>query len=55
MEEASDKFRKALEDKEAEMKSKLNDAIAKEKKILIAKQKMEIENLRQQHEKEIEV
>jgi molecular chaperone GrpE (heat shock protein) len=37
------------------MKKRINDAIIKERKNLTTRQKMEVENLRKQHQKEIEV
>ena len=46
---------KEFEEKEEEMKKKLNEAILKERKAFAGRQKMETENLRKQHEKEIDV
>jgi len=48
-------MKKELQAKEEEMNKKINDAIIKERKNLIARQKMDIENLRKQQQKEIDV
>jgi len=37
------------------MKKRVNDAVIKERKNLTTRQKMEVENLRKQHQREIEV
>ena len=41
--------------KDEEMNRKLNDAIIKERKNFAARQKIELENLRKQQQKEIDV
>jgi hypothetical protein len=48
-------MKKELQAKEEEMNKKINDAIIKERKNLSARQKMDIENLRKQQQKEIDV
>ncbi|CAF4318846.1 unnamed protein product, partial [Adineta steineri] len=47
--------KKELKAKEDEMAKKINDAVMKERKSLALKQKMEIENLKKQHQKEIDI
>ena len=49
------KIRKESEEKEEEMKRKVNDSILKERKNLLAKHKMDLENVRKQHQQEIDV
>lgn len=48
-------MKKELQLKDEEMKKRVNDAVIKERKNLTTRQKMEIENLRKQHQKEIDV
>jgi len=48
-------MKKELQEKEEEMNKKMNEAIIKERKTLTARQKMEMENLRKQQLKEIDV
>ncbi|CAF1315038.1 unnamed protein product [Adineta steineri] len=53
--EAIEGVKKELKAKEDEMAKKINDAVMKERKSLALKQKMEIENLKKQHQKEIDI
>ena len=55
IDEALEGMKKELQEKEEEMNKKINDAILKERKNLNTRQKMDIENLRKQHQKEIDV
>lgn len=55
LEEKLESMRKEFEKKEEELNAKFNENILKERKNLLAKQKMEIENLRKQHQKEVDV
>lgn len=55
VQEERDKIRKEFEIKEEEMNNKISESILRERKTLVGKQKLEIENLRKQHEKEIDV
>jgi len=48
-------MKKELQDKEEEMNKRINEAIIKERKNLNARQKMELDNLQKQHQKEIDV
>jgi hypothetical protein len=48
-------MKKELQEKEEEMNKKINEAILKERKNLTERQKMDIENLQKQHQKEIDV
>jgi hypothetical protein len=48
-------MKKELQEKEDETNKKINEALIKERKSLNVRQKMEIENLRKQHQKEIDV
>ena len=48
-------MKKELKEKDEEINKKINEAIIKERKNFNARQKMEIENLRKQHQKEIDV
>ncbi|CAF1132072.1 unnamed protein product [Rotaria sp. Silwood1] len=52
--EGLEEMKKEFRTKENEMNQKINEAIIKERKNLSARQKMEIENLRKQHQKEID-
>lgn len=53
--ETLETMKKELQDKEEEINKKINDAIIKERKSISARQKMETENLKKQHQKEIDV
>jgi hypothetical protein len=53
--EALEGIKKELHEKEEEINKKIDEAIMKERKNLNARQKMDIENLRKQHQKEIDV
>lgn len=55
MNEILETTKKEMIEKEEEINKRLNEAIAKERKSLNARQRMEMENLRKQHQKEIEV
>lgn len=48
-------MKKQLQEKEEEMNKKINDIVTKERKNLVARQKMEIDNMRKQNQKELEV
>ncbi|CAF0979938.1 unnamed protein product [Rotaria sordida] len=50
--EALEEMKKEFREKEEQMNQKINEAVIKERKNLNARQKMEIENLRKQHQKE---
>ncbi|CAF3097264.1 unnamed protein product [Rotaria sp. Silwood2] len=54
IDEALEDIKKEFRQKEEEMNQKINEAVIKERKNLNARQKMEIENLRKQHQKEID-
>ena len=47
--------KKELQEKEEEIHQRINEAIMKERKSVNVRQKMEVENLRKQHQKEIQV
>ena len=53
--EVLETMKKEMIEKEEEVNKRLNEAITKERRSLNARQKMEVENLRKQHQKEIEV
>jgi molecular chaperone GrpE (heat shock protein) len=48
-------MKKEFQEKEEETNKKINEAVLKERKNLNTRQKMEIENIRKQHQKEIDV
>jgi len=48
-------MKKELQEKEEEMNRKMNETILKERKNLTAQQKIDIDNLRKEHHKEIDV
>ncbi|CAF2218958.1 unnamed protein product [Rotaria magnacalcarata] len=54
IDESLGEMKKELRKKEEEMNAKINDTIVKERKSIGARQKMEIENIRKQHQKEID-
>ncbi|CAF0839896.1 unnamed protein product [Didymodactylos carnosus] len=53
-EELMKKMRDQMNIKEEQLNRKINDQIMKERKNIAARQKMEIENIRKQHQKEVE-
>ena len=55
MDEALAVIQRELPKKEEETNTKINEAIMKERKTMNRRQRTEIENLRKQHQKEIEV
>ena len=55
IDQALENMRKEFRDKEEGMKKKFNESIAKERKHLSGRQTMELDQLRKQHEKEIDV
>ena len=48
-------MKKEFQEKEEETNKRINEAVLKERKSLNTRQKMEIENIRKQHQKEIDV
>jgi hypothetical protein len=53
--EALEGMKKELETKEEEINKRINEAVLKERKNFNARQKMDLDNLRKQHQKEIDV
>ncbi|CAF1156877.1 unnamed protein product [Adineta ricciae] len=52
--EAIEGLKKELKSKDEQMNKRINDAIMKERKNFTSRQKMEIENLKKQHKKEVD-
>ena len=48
-------MKKELEAKDDDINKRINEAVVKERKSQSARQKMDLENLRKQHQKEVEV
>ena len=48
-------MKEELPEKKEEINKKINDAVMKERKNMNERQKIEIENIRKQHQKEIDV
>jgi hypothetical protein len=48
-------MKKELEAKDEDINKRINEAVVKERKSLSARQKMDLENVRKQHQKEIDV